>query len=749
MSPTHTPQDDHRSLPTSMSSDRHNTASSERDGSSLILATTECAKVPDAYSPNCSNPPSISSPPAAVPRDCDRRIYHFATGIKTSLTSSVSQLRNRRRRGDKPIALEECHMKGVRMRTVEPKYFIGVWKTWWMEILSSLLAIGCLIAIVIILAFHDGKPLPHWPDLISINTMVAVFTAIFKASLMMPVAEGIGQLKWDWFQRPRRLADIVLYDDATRGPWGSLMLIIKRVFQVQRTYLAGLGALITVAALAIDPISQAMIEHKRCLLPTQSANASLAEVPRANNYSAGRIRNEPVLYFSDSEPGGLLGAIMESAIKQGLIQPQETAAMINFRCPTGNCNFTGEGHGSCFSSLAICHSCQDITEQITRSDDPDISGHSVWRLHSDSFNDTNGGSTEVYSAWNSTKLSLKSTTKFWGYNEGPFVPFYSFDVLMVVNPDPNCKEGWQSSTIAIASRCRLDACVKRYNGSVQDGVYRETERPELEGTLNYDPHGHFSQEEMLWALLTKTSLVDGKERLCTAEANGAPHTVRVASVDGHRYRVGSEDRFKWQNFTMNSWQGIISTLELLLETTVTGSLSDDISLYEGPEWLKRIYSNGAGNFSTVENMARGLANSMTAAIRNQPYGDINDEYTGLFDPDLLRTSIGTTLTVYTCIYVNWHWIAHLASLLVLQWTFSVSVLLKRRSSCGDGRQRQMGWKSSPLALLFNGLDESLSQKHKDLYTLDEMNQVAESMTVQLAPASGSKGDALRFCEAKV
>ncbi|KXH38468.1 hypothetical protein CSIM01_05593 [Colletotrichum simmondsii] len=599
-----------------------------------------------------------------------------------------------------------------------------------------------------ILAFHDGKPLPHWPDLISINTMAAVFTAIFKASLMMPVAEGLGQLKWDWFQRPRRLADIVLFDDATRGPWGSLMLIIKRVFQVQRTYLAGLGALITVAALAIDPISQAMIEHKRCLLPTQSANASLAEVPRANNYSASRIHNNPILYFSDSEPGGPLGTIMESAIKQGLIQPQETAAMINFKCTMGNCNFTGEVHGSYFSSLAICHSCQDITEQIKRSDDPDISEHFVWRLHSNSFNGTNDGTTEVYSARNSTKLSLKSTTKLLGHDEGPLVPFYSFDVLMVVNPDPSCKEGWQSSTIAIASRCRLDACVKRYNGSVQDGVYRETERPELEGTLNYNPHGYFSQEEMLWALLTKTSLVDGKERPCTAEANGAPHTVRAAPVDGHRYRVGSEDLFKWQNFTMNSWQGIISTLRLLLETTVTGSLSDDISLYEGPEWLKRVYSNGAGNFSTVENMVRGLANSMTTAIRNQPYGDINDEDTGLFDPDLLRTSIGTTLTVYTCIYVNWHWIAYLASLLVLQWTFSVFVLLKRRSSCGDGRRRQVVWKSSPLALLFNGLDESLCRKHKDLYTLDEMNRVAERTTVQMAPASGSKGDALRFCEAK-
>lgn len=243
-----------------------------------------------------------------------------------------------------------------------------------------------------------------------------------------------------------------------------------------------------------------MVEHKRCLLPTQSVNASLAEVARANNYSAGRIRNDPNRYFSDSELDRPLGAIMESAIKKGLIQPQETAAMIDFRCPTGNCDFTREDSSSYFSSLAICHSCHDITEQITRSDDPDISGHSIWRLYSDSFNSTYGRSTQVYSAWNSAKLSLSSTPRLSRDDEGLLVPFYSFDILMVVNPDPSCKEGWQSSTTASAARCRLDACVKRYNGSVQDGVYRETELPEPEGTLNYNPfevfswrkcHGHF------------------------------------------------------------------------------------------------------------------------------------------------------------------------------------------------------------------------------------------------------------------
>lgn len=67
---------------------------------------------------------------------------------------------------------------------------VSVLETWYMEIVSSILALSCIAAIVIILSLYQGKPLPAWPKLISVNALIAVFTAIFKASLIMPVAEG-------------------------------------------------------------------------------------------------------------------------------------------------------------------------------------------------------------------------------------------------------------------------------------------------------------------------------------------------------------------------------------------------------------------------------------------------------------------------------------------------------------------------------------------------------------------------------
>lgn len=64
------------------------------------------------------------------------------------------------------------------------------WRIWHLEALSSLLALACLVAMAVILAIYQRKPLPEWPDLISINTLIAVFTAVFRASLILPIAEG-------------------------------------------------------------------------------------------------------------------------------------------------------------------------------------------------------------------------------------------------------------------------------------------------------------------------------------------------------------------------------------------------------------------------------------------------------------------------------------------------------------------------------------------------------------------------------
>jgi len=64
---------------------------------------------------------------------------------------------------------------------------------------------------------------------ITLNTFLAFFTSLAKVAYMTPIIEGLGQLKWTWFlsSRPKPLSDFQIIDDASRGAWGSLKLLVR------------------------------------------------------------------------------------------------------------------------------------------------------------------------------------------------------------------------------------------------------------------------------------------------------------------------------------------------------------------------------------------------------------------------------------------------------------------------------------------------------------------------------------------
>lgn len=99
---------------------------------------------------------------------------------------------------------------------------------WWWELGSWLLSFACVAAIAGVLWYHDGKLQPeHLFAGITLNAFIAIFAAVSKAALILPVSEAIGQLKWMWFQKDVKLWDFQIFDAASRGPWGSFMLLIR------------------------------------------------------------------------------------------------------------------------------------------------------------------------------------------------------------------------------------------------------------------------------------------------------------------------------------------------------------------------------------------------------------------------------------------------------------------------------------------------------------------------------------------
>jgi len=103
---------------------------------------------------------------------------------------------------------------------------------WWWDFGSWLVSFCCVVTIVSLLASYNGKPQPEKLSLgLTINAYIAIFSGLGKAALILPTSEAIGQLKWLWFRREKKLQDFCQLDYATRGPWGSMMLLGKTKFR--------------------------------------------------------------------------------------------------------------------------------------------------------------------------------------------------------------------------------------------------------------------------------------------------------------------------------------------------------------------------------------------------------------------------------------------------------------------------------------------------------------------------------------
>lgn len=107
----------------------------------------------------------------------------------------------------------------------------NVWKLWWMELLAIVVSLACLGANIAFLAVLNNKEYKSWKIArvdFTPNTIISIIATFTKASLLLPVAEVLSQLKWLHFQdRIQQLSHLQVFDDASRGPLGSLRLLWK------------------------------------------------------------------------------------------------------------------------------------------------------------------------------------------------------------------------------------------------------------------------------------------------------------------------------------------------------------------------------------------------------------------------------------------------------------------------------------------------------------------------------------------
>jgi hypothetical protein len=188
--------------------------------------------------------------------------------------------------------------------THEPVHHFSASTIWHWVLGCCLLVVAALVGMIATIYNLDGKPIPHWPYCLSINTFIAAFSVTMKASSGVVLAEGISHIKWT--KHSQTLRNFEMQDEASRGPWGALNLLKNDM----GCSVSSLGAMVTILALFLKPFSQQLVSFIDC---EQQRGGSLTIIPRANAY---RSEGTFVMGSSSNLPWGL-----QNSISQGLSQP--------------------------------------------------------------------------------------------------------------------------------------------------------------------------------------------------------------------------------------------------------------------------------------------------------------------------------------------------------------------------------------------------------------------------------------------
>lgn len=100
-------------------------------------------------------------------------------------------------------------------------------REWKYEIATWLLgscAFGCIVALLVV---YRDRPLKEWTSRFLPAPVIAALSQIVQSALLFSISACIGQLKWDWLRQTRSASDLGKFEEASRGPQGSLMLLFK------------------------------------------------------------------------------------------------------------------------------------------------------------------------------------------------------------------------------------------------------------------------------------------------------------------------------------------------------------------------------------------------------------------------------------------------------------------------------------------------------------------------------------------
>ena len=596
----------------------------------------------------------------------------------------------------------------------------NVVKRWLLEIISWALSAICMAGIVIVLCVYKDKRIPNWPLGLTLNAYISVLAKIASAALLLPVSEALGQLKWSWFNKEntKKMWDFEIFDNASRGPWGAILLLVR----TKGKSLAALGAAVTVFALAMDPFFQQVVEY-----PEQwRVQTGEGTIPRATGYApygAGEdYRRDSGQYIvPDSTIAGLAGKFFYDNGTEPMFFGKGVRAEIPLLCPNSNCTWPQ------YETLAVCNKCVNVSDLLefkclnksldwVQAPDADpITGENTfpngtscgWWLMVDDPLLMTGYTVDRGTNHSGEVLLMRAQPVYDLFTRNP-LPGYTAQLNYTRNPlahaiivSGESLPRIQRNGTPIAHECLVSWCIQEMMSEYSEGGYTEIVKSTFfNSTLGSDP----------WV----TREVFDERGVSLGTDYVYNENVTLISPNGITYEVGNYT----QVMTLSLFDDPFPSMYTLVNST---DQSDAMLRYKQyvtiNPWSRNVTHNPFmfANISThMDRMATALTNSMRG------YPDHTEMMTG---PSFDKESI---------VDVRWAWMTLPLSLLGITFFFLVATII--RSSI---EQDHIGvYKTSAIATLLYGLPDDMQKKIKSASAEGTPRANAKETRVKWVPRAG-------------
>lgn len=387
----------------------------------------------------------------------------------------------------------------------------------------------------------------------------------------------------------------------------------------------------------------------------------------------------------------MIGAALEGVFFESA-SSRETYLDMNPLCATGNCTFPS------FQSLALCSSCEDVTQALNRSCERD---------EIQLITDSQPHVETIYcqlSLPNGLKLNQTdedgsdARVATSGYLGSVMPTEYGNTVLNFTRIKSLAGEEGRDVN---ATQCVLYWCVNTYEARVSNG--------QLDERIT---DSWYSATTEWWSTrdIMNSLRIDIAPALLTSGSNNPNFTVAW---------LATNPLSEWlaEKLTVsNSFAPSVSEdgqYGFGLDDAANGTLDSTVDTL-------RVFRD-----SNVTTVFSNLAKSMTRNTRNvnwtvQTYGD---NFIGPFPG--VGTVNGTATYLDVQVSVRWVWLAFPAALIVLTMLFLAMTMIN------TAHIELAVWKSSPLPLLFHGLEETETERLRMTKKMVEMEKFAHQIQVQL------------------